>query len=1237
MHWESRVNRFKIFIIVLGALFLFACNSDSSSDSALDKSIEALNDPDKKEQDVTPPVISLNGAARVEINQGETYTDAGATAMDNVDGELTNKIQITNPVNTANVDTYTITYSVTDAAGNTSTATRTVIVKEVIEPENDPDKKEQDVTPPVISLNGEATVEINQGEAYTDGGASAMDNVDGELTNKIQITNPVNTANVDTYTITYSVTDAAGNTSTATRTVIVKDVTAPEISLNGEVTVEINQGETYTDAGASAMDNVDGELTNKIQITNPVNTANVDTYTITYSVTDAAGNTSTATRTVIVKDVTEPEDTGIDTEPEVLPLVWNFETDHQAWQVTSGNAVLSLVNNGFESSQAIAISSRQNAYEGLGVELTDQLGPDQTYVVRAWVKKSFTSTDAISLNLQVGEWDQQPKYQQLNRVVVEDDQWHLIRGFIRLTPQQASRYLRLYINTDSELGGFIIDSVTLNQAVPLTDSLPPLDLHGAQLKQGEVNFRLQSINLIAYQDYINVGDISPDNFMLDDFFKQTYAQFDQDDFQRIKNLGFNAVRLALDGRWFEDIHQPSIYLESGFAWLDFVLSWAEQAGIYVILDMHAPIGGGNQGPEEVHEFWDEPTNDNNDYRSRLIALWQEITTRYKNRSVIAAFDVLNEPKPYYQEQYEDWLNDLIPAIAAIDPDRLLIVENTFADDMTLIVRDESNVIHDYHFYDPWDAYTNNLAAVWAEGDLNLERIRADFSRLISAYQGKAVHIGEFGQEYATYVAKNAEAWLNDVKTVMDENGFHYSYFSYKGNVFGLYASEQRFAVNATVNQALADWLIDANSRLFEAPQTEDTPSETTEPEPPVTFNPPSDSVLSYLNYLREYTGLTPYISNTILDTAAMGHTDYQLNENVMGHDQTRTTSIWFTGAKPSDRAKAAGYNSWAVSENISFNKDTANELIDDLMTAIYHRMSLLDFERDEIGFGFKVQPVPDKKNDSVWGVLTTKSGLMALETLCTAGETITSGSYYTCPNNNRVSVESYNLALVNVRANSNEFIVWPAPGAIVPPVFYEESPDPLPNCSVSGNPISVQINPKNLADYTLLADSFVLKDSQGQAVEILTTLTNETAQPDIAAASWQTDDKKWLSAFPAERLAWGETYTASLNYEYGGVSETWQWSFSTQSLPQTPMHLNADTSKTMQQNEVLYVYVPPQDCSVSQNGWATSSYGDNPQVSVEAIDSQTYKIQASSLSELKIEFRQQGNSLNTRNLTLTYD
>ena len=79
--------------------------------------------------DMIAPVISLSGNANVSITQGTTYTDAGATATDNVDGNITANIAVVNPVNTAAVGTYTVTYNVSDAAGNAATqVVRTVKV-----------------------------------------------------------------------------------------------------------------------------------------------------------------------------------------------------------------------------------------------------------------------------------------------------------------------------------------------------------------------------------------------------------------------------------------------------------------------------------------------------------------------------------------------------------------------------------------------------------------------------------------------------------------------------------------------------------------------------------------------------------------------------------------------------------------------------------------------------------------------------------------------------------------------------------------------------------------------------------------------------------------------------------------------------------------------------------------------------------------------------------------------------
>ncbi|HZF31205.1 MAG TPA: tandem-95 repeat protein, partial [Gammaproteobacteria bacterium] len=80
--------------------------------------------------DTTGPTIALVGEAAVTLKVGAAYTDAGATATDTVDGDVTSRIKVTNPVDTAVIGTYTVTYNATDLSGNAATpATRTVRVQ----------------------------------------------------------------------------------------------------------------------------------------------------------------------------------------------------------------------------------------------------------------------------------------------------------------------------------------------------------------------------------------------------------------------------------------------------------------------------------------------------------------------------------------------------------------------------------------------------------------------------------------------------------------------------------------------------------------------------------------------------------------------------------------------------------------------------------------------------------------------------------------------------------------------------------------------------------------------------------------------------------------------------------------------------------------------------------------------------------------------------------------------------
>jgi hypothetical protein len=79
--------------------------------------------------DAIAPLITLRGAASIDVPSGEIYTDSGATATDNIDGDISASIVVSNPVNTAVVGAYTVTYNVQDFAGNAAVqVTRTVNV-----------------------------------------------------------------------------------------------------------------------------------------------------------------------------------------------------------------------------------------------------------------------------------------------------------------------------------------------------------------------------------------------------------------------------------------------------------------------------------------------------------------------------------------------------------------------------------------------------------------------------------------------------------------------------------------------------------------------------------------------------------------------------------------------------------------------------------------------------------------------------------------------------------------------------------------------------------------------------------------------------------------------------------------------------------------------------------------------------------------------------------------------------
>jgi len=140
--------------------------------------------------------------------------------------------------------------------------------------------------------------------------------------------------------------------------VVVPDTVAPTITLVGPSTINIEEGDSFTDAGASASDDVDGDISSSITTSGSVDASTPGTYILTYSVSDAAGNSVELTRTIIVAvatKITALAATGIVSE----------QTPAEARSTINGKW------NFPESSSKSSYSSKLNTCEFDFIEFTD--------------------------------------------------------------------------------------------------------------------------------------------------------------------------------------------------------------------------------------------------------------------------------------------------------------------------------------------------------------------------------------------------------------------------------------------------------------------------------------------------------------------------------------------------------------------------------------------------------------------------------------------------------------------------------------------------------------------------------------------------------------------------------------------------------------------------------------------------------------------------------------------------
>ena len=267
--------------------------------------------------------------------------------------------------------------------------------------------------------------------------------------------------------------------------------------------------------------------------------------------------------------------------------------------------------------------------------------------------------------------------------------------------------------------------------------------------------------------------------------------------------------------------------------------------------------------------------------------------------------------------------------------------------------------------------------------------------------------------------------------------------------------------------------------------------------PTLTGNIPADG-LAWFNYRRAQMGLPVLVRNTLIDTAAQGHSDYQKTNNTVTHEQT-TGKPGFTGVAAQDRLRAAGYvfsGGGYAGEVISATSSSSGfYMAEELITAIYHRFAIFEPKFKEIGTG----------------AATTSASYTYFTTNFTTSNGIGSG------------------------LGRGVMATWPTGSqTLVPANFFSdnETPDPVSNVNEVGYPISLHAD----IGSSITVSSFTVRQ-RGTATDLSVKLLSPGGDAHTSRAV--------AAIIPLQVLKANTVYDVSFKGTVDSVAADRNWSFTT--------------------------------------------------------------------------------------------
>ncbi|HAH06875.1 MAG TPA: glycosyl hydrolase family 5 [Elusimicrobia bacterium] len=246
------------------------------------------------------------------------------------------------------------------------------------------------------------------------------------------------------------------------------------------------------------------------------------------------------------------------------------------------------------------------------------------------------------------------------------------------------------------------------------------------------------------------------------FWERWYDEYTaKEDLLRIRSLGFDLIRIPFNAKLLNPEEHPELWDERQLNRLERTVDWAKEAGLWVVLDLHAAHGG--QTGDNIDDSAGTPwLYESEASRARTLEVWQRVAERFKDEPAVLGYELLNEPiadhadKKKYNPMLEPLYRDIVEAIREADQEHLIFLGGAQWNTEFSMFKST---------FDPNTAYA--FHRYWADpSDAGLKTYLETRARL-----GAPMWMSESGE--------NTDEWVAAFRTTLEKNGIGWAFWPYK--------------------------------------------------------------------------------------------------------------------------------------------------------------------------------------------------------------------------------------------------------------------------------------------------------------------------------------------------------------------------------------------------------------------------------------------------------------------------